>query len=366
MARKKKIKLPGTTGVFIRPSQSKTFYPGILQGTEVNPIDLPEDDIRVQKKIAKKTKEIKKILNERSSGQRFKFEDRVPNRKFNIGGTFRGILGPSLDEDDPRVQEQIRKRTAALNLQREQQKIIAEGNKKMNTTGGYRIFDPNKASPLAKRMAEGGFLSSTALGAGRLAARAIPVVGTGLLAYEGAKALGFDPFAEEEIPQARPQAPIVDINREPGIRLSQTLRPTTQSTAKEVLNAAMLKYGLELMKDTRPGQTPVTQAIEAATSVGKEQNIYRTGAEALQAGKAAVGDDAKVSVYQRKDGTYGYQATTPTATKSALSSFLPDTTKTAQTLTKEQVDLYLRDNPNLTREQLVSALEQQGYTITGE
>lgn len=79
----------------------------------------------------------------------------------------------------------------------------------------------------------------------------------------------------------------------PAMRFGEVLRPSSQSTAKEVLNAALLRAGLSLMKPTRPGQTPLTQALESASTVASSQTSYTSGEQALAAGKLALGEDAK-------------------------------------------------------------------------
>ena len=122
----------------------------------------------------------------------------------------------------------------------------------------------------------------------------------------------------------------------PAMRFGEVLRPSSQSTAKEVLNAALLRAGLSLMKPTRPGQTPLTQALESASTVASSQTSYTSGEQALAAGKVALGEDAKISVFQRSDGTFGYQGTTAD-TSLTDNSFFGEQPE-GDNVTKEQYD----------------------------
>ena len=83
-------------------------------------------------------------------------------------------------------------------------------------------------------------------------------------------------------------------------------------TNRQMIDAAILRAGLELGKGRLPGETfggALARGVKAAG--GSSPTIgYRTGQEALAAGEAALGKDAKISVFQRSDGTFGYQGTT--------------------------------------------------------
>ena len=74
-------------------------------------------------------------------------------------------------------------------------------------------------------------------------------------------------------------------------RFGQVLRPSSESTSKEIINAALLRAGLTLLR----GGTG-TEALESAASVADSQTTYRTGAQALKAGQEALGKDAKISI----------------------------------------------------------------------
>ena len=120
--------------------------------------------------------------------------------------------------------------------------------------------------------------------------------------------------------------------QEDPVRFSQVLRPTSQATAKEVLNAALLRAGLTL---TRGGSG--AEAIESALTVGDTQTTFKSGKEALEAGQKALGKDAKISIYQRSDGTFGYQGTTPGVTTTGFGNFFG----TEGSLTEAQIKSYL-------------------------
>ena len=121
--------------------------------------------------------------------------------------------------------------------------------------------------------------------------------------------------------------------QEDPIRFLQVLRPTSQATAKEVLNAALLRAGLTL---TRGGSG--AEAIESALTVGDTQTTFRTGREALEAGQKALGKDAKISIYQRSDGTFGYQGTTAGATTTGLGNFFTEQESIPTITTKKEYD----------------------------
>jgi len=154
----------------------------------------------------------------------------------------------------------------------------------------------------------------------------------------------------------------------PAMRFGEVLRPSSQSTAKEVLNAALLRAGLSLMKPTRPGQTPLTQALESASTVASSQTSYTSGEQALAAGKLALGEDAKISVFQRSDGTFGYQGTTAD-TSLTDNSFFGEQPK-GDNVTKEQYDKAVAtikaQFPDATEQDIKDTLEANNIRYTGE
>lgn len=154
----------------------------------------------------------------------------------------------------------------------------------------------------------------------------------------------------------------------PAMRFGEVLRPSSQSTAKEVLNAALLRAGLSLMKPTRPGQTPLTQALESASTVASSQTSYTSGEQALAAGKVALGEDAKISVFQRSDGTFGYQGTTAD-TSLTDNSFFGEQPE-GDNVTKEQYDKAVAtikaQFPDATEQDIKDTLEANNIRYTGE
>jgi len=154
----------------------------------------------------------------------------------------------------------------------------------------------------------------------------------------------------------------------PAMRFGEVLRPSSQSTAKEVLNAALLRAGLSLMKPTRPGQTPLTQALESASTVASSQTSYTSGEQALAAGKVALGEDAKISVFQRSDGTFGYQGTTAD-TSLTDNSFFGEQPE-GDNVTKEQYDKAVAtikaQYPDATEQDIKDTLEANNIRYTGE
>tara|TARA_R100001460_G_scaffold102622_1_gene147312 strand:- start:3556 stop:4512 length:957 start_codon:yes stop_codon:yes gene_type:complete len=146
-------------------------------------------------------------------------------------------------------------------------------------------------------------------------------------------------------------------------RFGQVLRPSSESTSKEVINAALLKAGLTLLR----GGTG-TEALESAASVADSQTTYRTGAQALKAGQEALGKDAKISIYQRSDGSFGYQGTTQDTSLTGNSFF--GTEEQTNNITKEQYDELVRTikakYPDATDQDIKDTLESKNIIYTGE
>ena len=163
---------------------------------------------------------------------------------------------------------------------------------------------------------------------------------------------------EETTMPTTPTAPksMPETAEEQKVRLAQLLRPTKDATAKEVINAALLRAGLSMFKTPRPGRTRIGEALQAATSISSEQNTYRTGEEALKAGQDALGKDAKISIYQRSDGTFGYQGTS-TGVDLGINNFF----NSEGSLTEEQIKSYLQKAGGDTQKAIKLALAD-GYT----
>ena len=146
-------------------------------------------------------------------------------------------------------------------------------------------------------------------------------------------------------------------------RFGQVLRPSSESTSKEIINAALLRAGLTLLR----GGTG-TEALESAASVADSQTTYRTGAQALKAGQEALGKDAKISIYQRSDGSFGYQGTTQDTSLTGNSFF--GTEEQTNNITKEQYDELVRTikakYPDATDQDIKDTLESKNIIYTGE
>lgn len=145
-------------------------------------------------------------------------------------------------------------------------------------------------------------------------------------------------------------------------RFGQVLRPSSESTSKEVINAALLRAGLTLLR----GGTG-TEALESAASVADSQTTYRTGAQAFKAGQEVLGKDAKISVYQRSDGTFGYSGTTQDTSLTGNSFF--GTEGQTNNITKQQYDEAVAkikaDYPNATDQDIKDTLEANNIIYTG-
>lgn len=195
------------------------------------------------------------------------------------------------------------------------------------------------------------------------AARKVPYLGGLLLAYDASKRLGI--LGDDETQEAvlPPQLPITSKPATEPVtsRFSEVLAPSQTSTAKEVLNAAMLRAGLSLF---RGGD--VRDAVKAAASVSDSLKTYRTGAEALAAGQENLGPTADIVVSQNTDGTYKYSGRTDAAL-TALNSLIGNNTeaKPKTKITKEQRDalaeVVRQQQPDATEEDIKDTLEAQGY-----
>jgi len=146
-------------------------------------------------------------------------------------------------------------------------------------------------------------------------------------------------------------------------RFGQVLRPSSESTSKEVINAALLRAGLTLLR----GGTG-TEALESAASIADAQTTYKTGAQALKAGQEALGKDAKISIYQRADGTFGYSGTTQDTSLTDNSFFGAE--GQTNNITKQQYDELVRTikakYPNATDQDIKDTLESKNIIYTGE
>lgn len=138
---------------------------------------------------------------------------------------------------------------------------------------------------------------------------------------------------------------------------------------KQMIDAAILRAGLELGKGRLPGETfggALARGVKAAG--GSSPTIgYRTGQEALAAGEAALGKDAKISVFQRSDGTFGYQGTTA-KNDTTFDSYFGEQLE-EDNVTKEQYDkavaAILLEFPDATEQDIKDTLEANNIRFTG-
>ena len=144
-----------------------------------------------------------------------------------------------------------------------------------------------------------------------------------------------------------------------------------QPTNKQLIDAAILRGSLELLKPRQPNENFASQAsraLTAATKFSSPTTGYRTGQEALAAGEAALGKDAKISVFQRSDGTFGYQGTTAD-TSLTDNSFFGEQPE-GNNVTKEQYDKAVAtikaQAPDATEQDIKDTLEANNIRYTGE
>ena len=160
---------------------------------------------------------------------------------------------------------------------------------------------------------------------------------------------------QEVVPQAMAQDP----------RLLQVINPSYEATSRELLNAAMLRAGLRLAA----GGT-LREGLDAAASVGNFENKFRTGQEALAAGRRNLGKDANVYVKQNADGSFEYSGSTE-GVSPLLGEFL-ETGQQQQTqqnigkglvITPEIIAKFraVQTNPNITDEELIKSLVERGF-----
>lgn len=178
------------------------------------------------------------------------------------------------------------------------------------------------------------------------------------------------------MPPERPIVPNVD-NTEITPRFEQVLFPgiSGQATNKELINAAILRGSLELLKPKQAGENFASQAsraLEAGLDVNKTTTgVYSTAQAALQAAKAA--GFKNIKVYAKGNG-FGY-----TGEVGGFDDYLGGKTESGegdssegtglQVLSKEEynkaVQLILNDFPNATDQQIIDTLNNQGFTYEG-
>ena len=182
-------------------------------------------------------------------------------------------------------------------------------------------------------------------------ATAVPLIGGGIGSFVNQET---PQVAATEVPmgQTGPQAP----------RFMQVINPGYDSTGKEVLNAALLRAGLRMA-----GGGNLRQALDAAASVADSRNIFKTGEEALAAGRRNLGEAADIGIRQNADGTYSYSGALegdPVAQMDNIVQSAQRKQKKGQPsiITKEILEVAMRANPSKSEEEVISELEKAGYT----
>jgi len=182
-------------------------------------------------------------------------------------------------------------------------------------------------------------------------ATAVPLIGGGIGSFVNQET---PQVAATEVPmgQTGPQAP----------RFMQVINPGYDSTGKEVLNAALLRAGLRMA-----GGGNLRQALDAAASVADSRNIFKTGEEALAAGRRNLGEAADIGIKQNADGTYSYSGALegdPVAQMDNLvnSAQRKQTKGQPKIITKQVLEIAMRANPSKTEEEVISELEKVGFT----
>ena len=166
-------------------------------------------------------------------------------------------------------------------------------------------------------------------------------------------------FANQETPQqilASTPLPAT----EPAPRFMQVINPGYDSTGKEVLNAALLRAGLRMMNGGNLRET-----IDAAASVADSKNIFRSGEQALAAGRRNLGEAAQITVGQNADGTFSYRGTLDANPVAQMDAIVNETQKREgqpRIITKQVLEVAMRANPSKSEEEVIAELEKAGFT----
>jgi len=176
-----------------------------------------------------------------------------------------------------------------------------------------------------------------------------------------------------------PKLPIVPDSLEPQVttpRFEQVLFPgiSGQATNKELINAAILRGSLELLKPKQPGENFASQAaraLEAGTSVNEQTTgVYPTAQEAIQAAQAA--GFKNIKVYQKGKG-FGYTGEIRSFDSIPGLSTSDETLSSEETglrvLTKEEydkaVESILNKYPEATQQDIMDTLNSKGLIYKG-
>lgn len=186
------------------------------------------------------------------------------------------------------------------------------------------------------------------------------------------------PTASDDIININPRLPQSNVdNTEITPRFEQVLFPgiSGQATNKELINAAILRGSLELLKPKQAGENFASQAaraLEAGTSVNEQTTgVYSTAQEALQAAKAA--GFKNIKVYAKGNG-FGY-----TGEVGGFDDYLGGKPESEEgesseetglrVLTKEEynkaVETILDKFPEATQQQIMDTLNSEGFTYEG-
>lgn len=227
----------------------------------------------------------------------------------------------------------------ALNNQRIKAQQTAYGQKPITQTADAGMFGAGRGKTMQTMGVPGGLLTAGGLG---YAAMGIP-----------------DMFNNEV---AQPQVPAPQPTVEAAPRFMQVINPGYDSTGKEVLNAALLRAGLRMA-----GGGNLRQTLDAAASVADSRNIFKTGEEALAAGRRNLGEAADIGIKQNADGTYSYSGALegdPVAQMDNLvnSAQRKQTKGQPKIITKQVLEIAMRANPSKTEEEVISELEKVGFT----
>lgn len=220
--------------------------------------------------------------------------------------------------------------------------------------------------------------------------RGIPTGGGGLLSKitPGRKTLGLLGLSsiggammggdDDTVASPPPMSPPPQADPSPvSPRFEQVLFPgiSGQATNKELINAAILRGSLELLKPRQPGENFASQAaraLEAGAGVNEQTTgVYSTAQEALQAAEAA--GFKNIKVYAKGNG-FGY-----TGEVRKFDDFLSGKTGSEEdesseetglkVLSKEEyekaVALIYENYPNATQQDIMDTLNAKGFTYEG-
>lgn len=166
-------------------------------------------------------------------------------------------------------------------------------------------------------------------------------------------------FANQETPQQISASTPLPAT-EPAPRFMQVINPGYESTGKEVLNAALLRAGLRMMNGGNLRET-----IDAAASVADSKNIFRSGEQALAAGRRNLGEAAQITVGQNADGTFSYRGTLDANPVAQMDAIVNETQKREgkpRIITKQVLEVAMRANPSKSEEEVIAELEKAGFT----